>query len=71
MILELCGQIVVLVGAGVVGILQRVGAGLKRLGRRAEEKVTIEIVLDGYFWHLIIVILLIATGYATVSALQF
>lgn len=69
-VLKTGGRIVWFVGREFAGLLQRGGAALKRLGRWAEENVSIEIVLGGRFWLLIIMLVLIATGYRTLSALQ-
>lgn len=46
-------------------------AALARVGQYIEENVTIEIILDGTFWRLILVLALIAAGYTTVSSLEF
>lgn len=46
-------------------------AGLARIGAFIEENVTIEVVLDGTFWRLVLVVVLIGTGYLTWSELGF
>jgi hypothetical protein len=48
---------------------QAILAALARLGRYAEENVTIEINLDGTFWRFMILLALIAAGYTTWSTL--
>lgn len=44
-------------------------AALTRIGRYIEENVTIEVHLDGTFWRLVILLVLIGAGYTTLSAL--
>lgn len=46
-------------------------AGLARVGEFLKENVTIKVVLDGAFWRLLLVVVLIGTGYFTWSALGF
>jgi len=52
-------------------LLQSVLGILSRLGKWIEENVSIDIVLDGTFWRLVIVLVLIAGGYLTLSSLGF
>lgn len=52
-------------------VVRMIHAALVRLGQYMEENVSIEIVLDGTFWRLILVLILIGAGYLTVSSLGF
>ncbi|WP_336036651.1 hypothetical protein [Halobacterium yunchengense] len=68
---KLAGGLLLFVGKGGLGLVQKADSALRRLGKWAEENVSIDIVLDGNFWRLVTVAFLVGSGYLTYSAFSF
>lgn len=51
--------------------VEKLHSALRRTGQFIDENVTIQIVLDGAFWKLMMVLVLISSGYLTWTALGF